>query len=110
MTILRTTRLLFPVIFVFLILETGLWGLEKVYLERKVRETESFRPTNLGQFSLIIDRLRSQNLELTWDKGRQKKILPLAGLTSSFFRTFTGREDWHLDREKLFLALSSLSH
>ncbi len=109
MIIFRLTRLLFSVIFIFIILETALLGLEKIYLEKKIMEAESFRPANLGAPSLTLNHLRSQNLELTWDNGRQKKILPLAGLTSYFFRNYTSQENWHLDRAKLFLALSTLA-
>lgn len=103
-------NLILPIVIVtFLILETALLGIEGIYLERKIKEAENFRPANVGHFSFSLDRLRSQNLELTWDKGRQRKILPLAELISFSFRAYSDQEGWHLDREKLVTALSALA-
>lgn len=97
------------VVVVFLILETLLFGLDHIYLGKKVSETQSHYPLNKNNPSALLTTLRSQALELTWDHGQQKKTIPLADILVSFDRYYTGQKGWRIDQQKLWASLMPLA-
>lgn len=106
----KNNRYMLPlVVAVFLILEALLFGLDRIYLEKKISEGQSNLPANERNPSALLATLRFQALELTWDHGQQKKDIPLIELLVPFKRRYTGQDSWRVDREKLLALLTPLA-
>ncbi len=102
-------KYLLPVILViFLILEVSLLAIEGT-LEQKIKAAEVTHPLPSEQLSAVLARRHQENLELTWDNGNQRKVIPLKEIADSSYRTYTRAENWRLDREKILALLSTIA-
>ncbi|MDO8495609.1 MAG: VanW family protein [bacterium] len=103
-------KLTLPIIIVaFLILEVSLLGIQWIYINQKTRSSEINHSARASTLFSALSKAGSQQLELLWNDGQQKKSIPLDQLTTTTYRQFTQSEIRRLDLTKLSAILTSLA-